>query len=194
MYHASGKKNPNPQKATRDGMPGRGTAATWTHQELPSYMRPVVPVFVELPYLCCFRSHHCVRPCCSLEDEQRGWCVQEGFCLVLHGRFACRATLLFQRQLWKAKACAAKWLVGSRQQLKQPEALHRLSAQAVTTLSPSSYLWICPWALATPRLVDWKGQPSPPQRFSYSFQSGTPLARSPAHRQALLSAQVPENV
>ena len=40
-------------------MPGRSPAATWTHQEPPSYARHIVPVLVELPYLCRFRSHHC---------------------------------------------------------------------------------------------------------------------------------------
>jgi len=52
-------KNPNPQKDSREGMPGRSPAATWTHQEPPSYARHIVPVLVELPYLCRFRSHHC---------------------------------------------------------------------------------------------------------------------------------------
>lgn len=62
------------------------------------------------------------------------------------------------------------------------------------TLSPSSYLRTCPWALATPQLRGRRGQPSPPQRFRSSFRSGTPPAPSPAHKEALASAQVPEAV
>ena len=84
----------------------RGTAANWTYQKLLSYMRNVT-VFVDLTYLCCFQFHHHIYPCFFVEDKQRGWCVQKGFCLVLCVCFACRATLFFQTQLWKAKAHTA---------------------------------------------------------------------------------------
>ena len=63
--------------------------------------------------------------------------MQRGFCLMFGVCCNCWHTLLFQVQFWRAKACAAKRLVGSKQPLKQnpPKALHHLSFQTSDALS-----------------------------------------------------------
>ena len=136
-YYVSSRRVEESPRHAPAPLPGRGTAPTRPQQKLPSATRHAVPGLGHLTYLSRFRRQPRICPSCWQDTEQRRGGLQQGFCLTLGACSHCRDTLLFQRQFCKARACAAKWLLGSKKPLKPnpPKALLRFSFPPSDALS-----------------------------------------------------------
>ena len=68
-YHGPSRAPEESPKPAAALLPGRGTAATWPLQKLPSHTRDAVTGFGDLTYLSRVRPHHRISPGFSEDTE-----------------------------------------------------------------------------------------------------------------------------